>query len=168
MPRIVVSKNQPLCARSKNIFGLVGLVLLLVSPLWFLGAGNCYKKTREKLETWERTEATVVNHLQEQSHDGTLYSSIFRFTAADGQAYEVKANYSSSKRTHALGEKVNLLYPQAEPSEAVEDSFLSLYFLPLGLALFGVFDFAFGCLALHIYRRREPVGEDEPPLRQIC
>ncbi len=159
MPSIVITKHCSVCAKNKKIFGFVGFILLLVSPLWFLGAGVLYKGSCEKLETWTRTEARVVDHIADHDSDGTAYYSLFRFTAANGKSYDVRANYGSNRPTHELGETVPMLYPQEKPSEAVEESFLSLYMLPLGLAVFGVFDFVFGCIALHIYRRREPEAE---------
>ncbi len=163
MASITVSSHQPLSTKHKRIFGIVGLVLLFVSPLLFLGAGSLYRGACEKVETWTRTEATVIAMLPEHGDDGTVYYPLFRFTAADGQSYDVKSNFGSGDPLYKLNERIPVLYPETAPKEAVVESFGSLYFAPLALAIFGLFDFVFGCLATYVARRKEPEVTPEEP-----
>ncbi len=156
------TQKAPASPRQRKLRRIVGMVMMLVSVLWFLGAGSAYEASREKEASWTRAEGTVIRLERKRStgrKSGSTYYPVFRFNAADGQSYEVRSNYGSNPPSHKRGEKVSVLYPQDNPDDAIMDSFGALFLLPLFFAVFGTFFFGFGFIMSYSARKKAPLTE---------
>ncbi len=103
-----------------SIFGIIGVVLLLVGcPFAALGVGMYYY-TSTSTANWVLVPGTVTGLSQSQSTDSdgfttTLYCPDVAFTTADGEAIEVNVAECSSPPAYETGDAVELYYNPADP-----------------------------------------------------
>lgn len=86
---------------------------------------------------WQKAIATVTALSSEQGAQGpdSLTYAHFTFTTATGQEVTVRSQMASNPPMYKPGEKVEVIYPAAEPEEAEEDLFVVQYILPLALSV---------------------------------
>ncbi len=126
--------------------------LFLVAAVFFFFAAKNYSATQEKIETWQKTEATIVGFEEQRGatstkgrqHSRKVYYPLFRFTAADSQVYTVRGSVGSNPPDYQQGETVEVLYSKAEPDKAQINSPKDLYLACGLLAAFGVMSAVFG------------------------
>ncbi len=153
----------PVANKTPLLLRLVGYAMLATAPLWFAGAGYLLNEASEKQATWLEAEARVVELVERESGSGkrgsVTYSTRFTFTACDGRTYTVTSGTGSNPPAYELGEALAVLYPEADPAEAVENTFMGLYFVPLMLALMGLVDVLVALTMLwHARRQQRAVG----------
>ncbi len=120
-----------------------------------LGLGLGIRQAR-----WEALSQRAVAQVVRQVSDGDdLYSPELRFPTPDGGAVSFVAGTAANPPAYALGEKVTVLYDPAKPEQAVIDSFMARWFMPLLFAGFGLIWLVIGVapLILRGLRRRKLV-----------
>lgn len=92
---------------------------------------------REKRATWNRAEATVTELERVNTSDtsGQTWRPVFSLPV-EGKVYLIRSSSSSNPPAYKVGEKVEMLYPSENPTEAVTNTFWGLYIWPV--ALFGL------------------------------
>lgn len=122
---------------------VVGVVFGCVFALAGLGALVCSGVTAvDSLRIVEggiTAQGEVVSLKRERGSGrrGSPYHPVFRFTAQDGQVYQVKHNQGSNPPAWKKGEKVELIYLPDNPEKAVPNTFWGKYAVPFILAILG-------------------------------
>lgn len=133
----------------RSIFFIAGLGLL-AGTFW-----SVYS-TRSFIAEALRADGVVIDLERSRSSDGTTYSPVVRFIAADGVERTFVTSWSSSPPSHSRGEAVQVLYPAERPEEAEVEGFLSLWGGALITGLLGTAFFLVGggMIAFDLYFRR--------------
>ena len=119
----------------------IGKVFAALLGVFFLfitigGVGALFETNR--IRSFPLVEGSVVEVDQGPGRDGGLsFTPIIRFSTLDGEEWEYRSSVSTSDRPD-LGTVVEVRYNPDDPSEAVEDTFLALYALPIALLVFGI------------------------------
>lgn len=84
------------------------------------------------------TTGTIIEIDSKHDDDTTLYTPIASFQTTDGQTLTVRSRVSSSYTSFSVGDKVEILYDPAKPSEArlatVGNQWLpTIFLIPFGL-----------------------------------
>ncbi len=145
--------------KSPKALRIIAYVLFAILPVWLFGAGYCLYESHEKLQNWQEAEGQVVALVKKTSHGrhgrrSTSYAPRFVFTSGDGRSYTVTSKSSSNPPEFKVGERLTVLYPEENPADAVQKSFMGLWFLPLMLGVLGLGDALVGCLFLWITRQQ--------------
>lgn len=114
-------------------FIIVGIVFLIAGIGLAIFIGAYLVSDYDKVLNGERAEAMVL-----QARDGA--KPIVEFRTGRGERVRVEGKISSSPSPYKVGERIGVFYDPADPSEAVIDSFIERWFLPL---LFGGFGAVF-------------------------
>lgn len=111
---------------------ILSVFLLIEAGIAMLLLNNA----REKRDTWNRAEATVTELERVGTSDtaGQTWRPVFSLPV-EGKVYLIRSSSSSNPPAYKVGEKVEMLYPAANPTEAVTNTFWGLYIWPV--ALFG-------------------------------
>lgn len=108
---------------------ILGIIFLSLSFL-------IYKDSSNALENYAKTTGTVEDYVISYSNNSSskntstktkMYSPIFSFVDKSGQQHSYKASYSSSSPSYEIGEKLEILYDPASPSNAMANDFMSLW-----------------------------------------
>jgi len=95
-----------------------------------------------------RTAGTVIALQADSASDGPSYRPVVRFIARDGVSVEFKDRVGSNPAPYQVGEKVTVLYANANPANSATIDRGSWNWLPpVGLGVFGLF-FVFVSLRL--------------------
>jgi hypothetical protein len=128
-----------------GLFSIIGLGLLIASLFIFLN-------TRSFINSSARATGTVVAHVSVKSSGGdTTYAPVITFRTPDGQTIEFKSQTSSSSRSPAVGQTVEVLYNPRNPQEASVNSFSSLWLLPIILSGLGAGFFIIGTTVFVVF-----------------
>ncbi len=109
---------------------------------FFIAAVWSYDVAQDKLQNWSRAEGTVVGFEHKRSGGSGRRGSrstkhaCFSFVSAEGLHYTVTSKAGSNFSKLKRGDTVEVLYPAAQPMDAVMNSFLDLYGLCLGFSAF--------------------------------
>lgn len=112
-------------------FTIVGLVFLIAGIGMAIFVGTYVVDGHDKILNGERAEAVVL-----QARDGA--KPILEFRTGRGERIRIEGKISSSPSPYRVGERIGVFYDPAEPSDAVIDSFIERWFLPLLFGGFGV------------------------------
>ena len=122
------------------ILGTTGLLCLAA------GAFTCMN-TRELIQSSERARGEVIEVVEQSSPSlatnpttaqGVSYRPKVRFRTATGEEVTFVSPTGSNPASHAVGDEVEVLYRTDSPSEAVVDSFVHTWLLPVLLTLGGL------------------------------
>jgi len=114
------------------IFVFVGLGALV-------GTYFTYRDTRTFIETASRADGEVVELLEEDSDDSTVYRPVIRFqSTSSDRSFEFAGEIASSPPSYDVGEHVTVLYDPATPAEAQIEGFFNQWLLVLILGILGV------------------------------
>ncbi len=105
----------------KYVFTLIGAAVLVGTVYWF-------QNTRAFVATATTAEGTVVDVVQSRSSDSITYKPVVRYKTAAGEMVEFVSSTGSNPPSYNKGEKVEVLYRSAEPSDASINSFFDLWF----------------------------------------
>ncbi|GAB3999940.1 hypothetical protein GCM10028807_51590 [Spirosoma daeguense] len=137
----------------KRIFSLLAF---LVGGGLLVGCWYSYSDTRHWLSTATKTQGEVANLRQQTSYDRkkrrdkTMYYPVIRFMSPSGENIEFESNVGSSPPSYDVGERVDVYYQQARPTDARTGDFLELWLLPLVSGFIGA---VFVIIALLLFTR---------------
>lgn len=117
----------------RPVFTIVGLVFLIAGIGLAIFVGAYLVNDYDKALNGERAEAVVL-----QARDGT--KPILEFRTRRGEPIRIEGKISSSPSPYDVGERVSVFYDPADPADALIDTFIERWFLPL---LFGGFGTVF-------------------------
>ena len=135
----------------------IGGVFAALGVAFLAGAGWSYLADRSFAAAGAHAQGTVIEMVGGRDSDGDYsYKPVVEFRDADGRRHVFTSNVSSSPPQHAAGERVQVIYAPATPDEAVIDSFLDRFLLPLILGGLGTVFAAigFGLLFARLRGRR--------------
>ena len=123
----------------------IGGIFAALGVVFVAGAGWAYLADRRFAAAGTHAQGTVIDMVGSRDSDGDYsYKPMVEFRDADGQRHVFTSNVSSSPPQHAAGETVQVIYAPATPDEAVIDSFLDRFLLPLILGGLGTVFAAIG------------------------
>ncbi len=135
----------------RRVFGLLGFIFLLA------GVGLMVSSFIFKSNALEAT-ATVVSIEKNYSDEGSAtYQPTFRFLDAEGSKHRAQTSMSSSGYNYKIGERVDILYDQRDPSNIRVDSWFSVWgFGAIFAVFFGIFGASFLFVAKMLKRKVGP------------
>jgi hypothetical protein len=143
-----------------GLFAIIGLGLLIASFFVFLS-------TRSFINSSARATGTVIAHASSRSSDGDLtYAPVVSFRTPDGHSVEFKSQTSSSSRSPAVGQTVEVLYNPRNPQEAEINSFSSLWLLPIILSGLGAGFFIIGTTVFFVFKGSGKEAESIEEMKQ--
>jgi hypothetical protein len=121
------------------IFGGLGVLLLLIAGVVYLGEANFLRRA-------EPATGTVVE-LFRSIHDegGNSYCPVFQFTTREGHVVSYRGNVCASPPAYKVGDRVELFYDPADLNHVQMNSFWSKY---VGVFVLGVIGAPFTLLGL--------------------
>jgi len=135
-----------------GIFASLGLVFV-AGAAWFFLADRSFAAAGE------RAPGTVIEMIGSRDSDGGhTYKPVVEFRDAAGRRHVFTSNVSSSPPQHSVGESVEVIYAPDSPDEAVIDSFVDRFLLPLILGGLGTLFAAIGFGVLFARLRRRQIA----------
>ena len=114
------------------IFVAIAMVDLTITVL-------VYRHAQSFIQTASRAQATITKLVERKDDDhGTMYYPVFTFIDSTGQVKEIYSSSGSFPPAYQVGEKVNVLYPPADPKHAKIDGFWELWLWPVLLGTFAL------------------------------
>lgn len=121
----------------KYTFAVIGLAMLV-------GAFFLYQNTSEFVSTAIVAEGEVVDFETHKSDGSTMYAPVVNFRTQDDASYQFVSSVSSNPASYDIGEKVEVLYSQANPQDAQINGVVSLYLGAIILSVMGGVFFLIG------------------------
>jgi hypothetical protein len=121
-----------------GVFAAIGLLFVAIAA-WL------YLNDRSFAAGGERAPGVVIEMAGSGGSDGYSYRPVVEFRDAQGQRHVFTSSVSSNPPRYSRGEAVEVIYAPASPDEAVIDSFLDRFFLPL---MFGGLGTLFAAIGL--------------------
>ncbi|MBF7090052.1 DUF3592 domain-containing protein [Flavobacterium sp. ALJ2] len=135
----------------KYLFLGIGLVMLG-------GAIYLYQDKQHFLKNAEVAQGTVVELISEKSNNSITYWPVVSFTTKAGNEVEFKSSVGSNPPSHNRGERVEVLYDDKFPHEAVINGFASLWVGSLILGGLGFVFFLIGfSMILYSYLKQQKI-----------
>lgn len=137
----------------KYTFTIIGSVLTAIAILG-------YVNTQSFLETSTVAQGTVVDLVMTKSDRSSSssgvsirttsnsYAPIVEFMADNGRTYSFTSSVSTSPPAYSIGEKVEILYDESDPNEALINSF---FFVWGGVLILGGLGFLFATVGLTMF-----------------
>ncbi|MGF1535684.1 MAG: DUF4870 domain-containing protein [Elainellaceae cyanobacterium] len=99
----------------------IALLSLCIFPLAvLLGSTYWANRRRSWLATLSAMQGTVTQVLEKTEEDGDiLYQPVIKFKTASGESYQLSTLWWSDSPSHQVGESVEVLYPPANPDQAI-------------------------------------------------
>lgn len=119
----------------------------IAAVVWLGVAGYFWSDRLARYASWEKAEATVTEIREEKWDDNMIKYSCLSFTdPGTGESVTVRSQVGAAERPiYPVGDKVEVLFPAGQPSEAVENNVLALYLLPM---VFTVAGLGFGLVSI--------------------
>jgi hypothetical protein len=135
-------------------------LFLAIGVICLTAAGFVYRHAQAFAGRAERAEGRIVDVVYRSARPGETigtYSSIFRFTTRAGRTVQATASVRATTSRHRVGDAVRVLYDPQDPQNALIDSLVDRYFMPIVLLPIGLGFTAFGLPALVVIalRRRK-------------
>jgi len=127
-------------------FTIVGIVFLIAGIGLAIFIGAYLVNDYDKVLNGERAEAVVL-----QARDGA--KPILEFRTGRGERIRIEGKISSSPSPYEVGERIGVFYDPAEPTEALIDTFIERWFMPLLFGGFGLVFIAVGSTLFNLARR---------------
>lgn len=136
-----------------GIFTPIGLLFAGIG-LWL------YSSDQDLASSGARATGTVIAITSYRDSDGdTMYRPVVEFTDAAGNRREFSSDISSSSSEFSRGETVDVIYDPAQPENAIIDSFMERFFLPLIFGGLGsIFALIGGGILFATIRRRQTIA----------
>lgn len=127
-----MAQKKQLSPRAQRIIGNILIILSVVAGLF---AGDQLVKSIHMRSEWNKTEAVVTRLEPIRGRRGRVsYAAWFSFhDPITHRSYSVKSKVNSNPPAFKVREKVELLYPSDNPEDAVANTFLEVYFYSLFL-----------------------------------
>lgn len=127
---------------------MLGNVLFIVAGALVCLAGEQVYRGMQKRASWCRVQGVMVEMKDDISGPGKVekaYIPTFAFTdPATGRRHTVQSKLGTSLPRFRWGERVELLYPEGEPEQAVPNTLLDIYHPAIGLGVGAVVLIIFG------------------------
>ncbi|MEM1132634.1 MAG: DUF3592 domain-containing protein [Pseudomonadota bacterium] len=137
-----------------GIFFFIGLVFLAI------GAGLFISDQQFANDAARTTGSIIEINRYNDSEGKTMYRPLVSFRDETGKEHQFTGSVSSSSPTFSIGEQVEVIYDRDAPAEAIIDTFLQRFFLPLVFGGMGsIFALIGGCFLFIIWRRKQTVAE---------
>jgi Protein of unknown function (DUF3592) len=136
---------------------LMGLFFILASVILFASGAYLYKTQIDEAATFTKTTGIVIElrEVKSNAEVGTTYKPILKYRDKNGNEYVYTSANSSDPPAYAVGEKVEMLYSEADPDEAFINSFWEKWTGTMALFLCGVVCFPIGIWMIFTgYRNR--------------
>ena len=144
---------------SARVLRIIGIIFLLDTLVLAGVAIWLYSSARSFVDQAIPTQGTVVE-LRPSSHSSGTYQTVFEYRDQSGVTHRKECNSSSNPPSHAIGEKVEVLYSPSDPGDACLNDFQSLWALPLIAGFLAVFQIILGLglivLIPRVIRRTQP------------
>jgi hypothetical protein len=123
----------------KYLFTLIGIGLLV-------GAFLLYQKTNSFIASSMKTEGQIIDLISKRSSgdSSSTYAPEVEYLAYDGKTYRFVSSVSSNPPAYDVGEKVEVLYLEANPNEAQLNGFFSLHLGEFIMGILGTVFFLIG------------------------
>ena len=110
----------------------VGGIFAAVGLAFVAGAGWFFLADRSFAAAGVHTQGTVIEMIGSRDSDSDYtYKPVVEFRDADGLRHVFTSSFSSSPPQYSTGETVEVIYAPDTPDEAVIDSFVDRFLLPL-------------------------------------
>jgi hypothetical protein len=139
------------------LFGGIGFLILAGALFWFCNSRNFLAQA-------QHTPGVVVDLVESEGNDSTVYHPVVGFKTLDGEKHTFTSSVGSNPPSYEEGEQVEVLYLPGEPKSARINSFFSLWGGPLILGGIGSVFFAVGAVIWLVGRRNT---QGEARLRKI-
>lgn len=130
----------------RKTFTILGIVFLIAGFGMAVFVGAYLVNDYDKVLNGARAEAVVL-----QARDGG--KPILEFRTGRGERVRIEGKISSSPSPYKVGERVGVFYDAADPSEALIDTFIERWFVPLLFGGFGTIFLAVGGTLFGLARR---------------
>jgi hypothetical protein len=125
----------------------IGIVFLVVGFALLAGAFLLFRNVWRKIRTWTTTLGTVTGFTESMKNRRYFYRPEIAFTAADGRSVVFRSSVGSQRKSYRVGDVVQVLYSQNDPSGATIKSFSALCLPGFFATIFGS---CFFCLGLFL------------------
>ena len=127
-----------------KVLTLLGAIFAAVGACLLTAAFIVYGNAQSFASSAESAEGVVVDLAYTSSSSGSSVAPVVRFLTPEAEEIVFQSSVSSNPPAYDIGEKVNVLYDPADPSDATIDSFWQQYLLPVILGGIGGVFFAIG------------------------
>lgn len=141
---------------------IAAIILFAIGLLLAGGATLLLINKMNFIDRAEITEGIVTNLAAKQSDNGLTYAPVYTYTI-DDKPYSAQSSTSSNPASYDIGEKIEVLYDPADPSDATINGTASLYLGSIILYILGGFfalvGLIIGLITLIAGRKRKRLTE---------
>ena len=144
---VVVTSSRRRGGRTINPFyvlGPISLVLLLLAGIW-------YGKNALFIRSAEEVTGTVIDIVEQ----GRGVTPLVKFKTSQGEEMRFKPHSSQSPSPYAIGDQVKVYYDATSPAHSKLDSFVSLWFGPMMIAIAGAVNALLAIILGIVYKRHQ-------------
>jgi hypothetical protein len=138
----------------------VAYLFLIIGIAMLVGAGYWMTRTQAFVDRSETVPGEVIDLERSRSSDSTAYYPVIKYKTKSGQERTFRSNTGSSPPSYDVGEKVEVMYDVAEPSDARIRSFFSIWGGPAIVGLLGTLFGVIGGGILYVRRSFAQRAED--------
>lgn len=123
-----------------------GWLFAVPAVIWLCVACYFWVNRIDRQFSWEKATAVVTDICEVGEGDNTYQHSCLTFTEPQtGKSVTVKNQFGSSPQPiYPVGDSVEVIFPAGQPEEAMENTFIVNYMLPV---LFTIAAFMFGVVS---------------------
>jgi hypothetical protein len=132
------SQNMMMTGANAQIGRAIAFVFMASGGLVCIGGCIWFLHTAWFVAHATRADGQVIRMDASQDNHGTMYRPVYTFSDLSGTIHTQACLMSSSDYSYEVGEKVTIIYNPASPKHSNIDSFMTVWFGPLALSVFGV------------------------------
>ena len=148
LPKPITTVRQ---RRGNPLAFQIASIILLLSGIGLGGASfDFYSNTRDFLRRAAHTQGTVIAFQISHSDNHSMsFTPEINFKNNKGRSVVFNSNLSSDPPQYSVGDKIDVVYDPAKPSNAKVNTFMALWLMPLALCIASVVSLLFsGAMAL--------------------
>lgn len=127
-------------------------IFLIIGLLMLVGGGFLANHNYQFVQQSVSQQGSVIDLERSKSDDSYVYHPVVSFVTPDDQTIEFRSSVGSNPPSYQVGETVEVIYLPMEPHKAKINSFFSLWFVEMILAILGLVFFLIGFLPLLFMR----------------
>lgn len=110
-----------------------GWLFAVPAAIWLCVACFFWAKRIERQFSWEKTTAVVTEIREVEQGESMMKHSCLTFPdPRTGESVTVKSQLGAAKRpVYPIGNSVEVFFPAGQPNEAIENTFIVNYLMPL-------------------------------------
>ena len=93
-------------------------------------------------------QAEIIDFVESEGDNGSMYAPVFKFKDAQGQEYTVKSSVGTGNPTEDIGDTIMVLYDPKAPENAQKNSLMFLWLGQIVLGVLGTVFFLIGAVIL--------------------